>query len=173
MVAIHDSHVVGDNFWLWRADHGENVGWTENTCETGLRVEGDDVTLYGLFVEHTQKHQTIWNGERGRVYFYQSEMPYDPPTQAAWRSRRGDGFASYKIGDAVTTHEAWGVGVYHFFRDAVVVADSGIEAPEGAGIRLHHLLTFRLGGGKKGSGIRHVINDRGGEVIVSERAKVK
>jgi len=173
MVAIHDSHVVGDNFWLWRADHGESVGWTDNTCETGLRVEGDDVTLYGLFVEHTQKHQTIWNGERGRVFFYQSEMPYDPPTQAAWRSPRGDGFASYKIGDAVQTHEAWGVGVYHYFRDAAVKAESGIEAPERPGIQLHHLLTFRLGGGKKGSGIRNVINDRGGEVIVSERARVK
>ena len=173
MVAIYGSHVVGDNFWLWRADHGANVGWSENTCETGLRVEGDDVTLYGLFVEHTQKYQTIWNGERGRVYFYQSEMPYDPPTQAAWRSLRGDGFASYKIGDAVKTHEAWGVGVYHYFTDAIVIADRGIETPEASGIRLHHLLTFRLGGGKKGSGIRHVINDRGGEVIVNERAKVK
>ena len=173
MVVIHDSQVVGDNFWLWRADHGESVGWADNTCETGLRVEGDDVTLYGLFVEHTQKHQTIWRGERGRVFFYQSEMPYDPPTQAAWRSPRGNGFASYKIGDAVQAHEAWGVGVYHFFRDAAVVADAGIEAPERPGIQLHYLLTFRLWGGKKGSGIRHVLNDRGGEVIVSERAKVK
>jgi hypothetical protein len=173
MVAIHASHVVGENFWLWRADHGANVGWSENTCETGLRVEGADVTLYGLFVEHTQKYQTIWNGERGCVYFYQSEMPYDPPTQAAWRSPRGDGFASYKIGDAVKTHEAWGVGVYHYFTDAVVIADRGIETPEAPGIQLRHLLTFRLGGGRKGSGIRHVINDRGGEVIVSERARVK
>jgi len=173
MVAIHDSHVIGDNFWLWRADHGANVGWTENTCETGLRVEGDDVTLYGLFVEHTQQYQTVWNGERGRVFFYQSEMPYDPPAQSAWRSPRGDGFASYKVGDAVRTHEAHGVGVYHYFKDAVVVADRAIETPEAPGIRLHHLLTFRLGGGKKGSGIRKVINDRGGEVIVSERAEVK
>jgi hypothetical protein len=73
----------------------------------------------------------------------------------------------------VQAHEAWGVGVYHFFRDAAVVADAGIEAPERPGIQLHHLLTFRLWGGKKGSGIRHVLNDRGGEVIVSERAKVK
>jgi hypothetical protein len=173
MVVIHDSHVVGDNFWLWRADHGANVGWTDNTCDTGLRVEGDDVTIYGLFVEHTQKYQTIWNGERGRVYFYQSEMPYDPPTQAAWRSPRGDGFASYKIGDEVLAHEARGMGIYHYFNAAVVVADRAIETPERPGIQMHHLLTFRLGGGKKGSGIRRVINDRGGEVIVNERAKVK
>ena len=170
MVAVHDSHVIGDNFWLWRADHGANVGWTNNTCDTGLRVEGDDVTLYGLFVEHTQKHQTIWNGERGRVYFYQSEMPYDPPSQEAWRSPTVDGYASYKFGDTAKTHEAWGLGIYHVFKKAPVVAENAIETPAVAGIRMHHLMTFRLGGGKPGSGIRHVINGTGGEVIIRQKA---
>jgi hypothetical protein len=173
MVAIHDQHVIGDNFWLWRADHGEHVGWTENTCDTGLLVTGDDVTLYGLFVEHTQKYQTIWQGERGRVYFYQSEMPYDPPSQEAWRSPTSDGYASYKIDDRVKAHEAWGLGVYHVFYKAPVVAASAIEAPETPGIRLHHLLTFRLNGGKPGSGIRNVVNHRGGEVIQARKAMVK
>ncbi len=173
MVAIHDHHVIGDNFWLWRADHGDNVGWTENTCDTGLLVTGDDVTLYGLFVEHTQKHQTIWQGEGGRVYFYQSEMPYDPPSQDAWRSPTGDGFASYKVASNVTTHEAWGLGVYHVFFKAPVVAANAIETPDAPGIKLHHLLTFRLGGGKPGSGIRNVVNHRGGEVIQAQKAMLK
>jgi hypothetical protein len=173
MVAIHDHHVIGDNFWLWRADHGANVGWTENTCDTGLVVTGDDVTLYGLFVEHTQKHQTIWQGERGRVFFYQSEMPYDPPSPAAWRSPTGDGYASYKIGSNVKTHEAWGLGVYHVFVKAPVVAANAIETPESPGINLHHLFTFRLGGGLPGSGIRHVVNGQGGETIESKKAMVK
>jgi hypothetical protein len=170
MVAIHGNHVIGDNLWLWRADHGANVGWTENTCDTGLLVAGDDVTLYGLFVEHTQQYQTIWNGERGRVFFYQSEMPYDPPSPAAWRSPTGAGYASYKVGAHVRTHEAHGLGVYHYFKDAPVVADRAIEAPDRPGVQLRHLLTFRLDGGKPGSGIRHVLNDRGGEVIVSRKA---
>lgn len=173
MVAIHDNHVIGDNFWLWRADHGDNVGWAENTCDTGLLVTGDDVTLYGLFVEHTQKHQTFWEGERGRVYFYQSEMPYDPPSQAEWRSPAGDGYASYKVANGVKSHEAWGLGVYHVFFKAPVVAESGIEAPDFPGINLHHLLTFRLGGGKPGSGICHVVNGRGGETIQAQKAMVK
>ncbi len=30
MVTIHSHDVVGDNFWLWRADHGRGVGWTAN-----------------------------------------------------------------------------------------------------------------------------------------------
>jgi hypothetical protein len=173
MVAIHDHHVIGDNFWLWRADHGDNVGWTENTCDTGLLVTGDNVTLYGLFVEHTQKHQTIWQGERGRVFFYQSEMPYDPPSQDAWRSPTGDGYASYKIGNDVKIHEAWGLGVYHVFFKAPVVAVNAIETPESPDINLHHLLTFRLGGGKPGSGIRHVVNGQGGETIQAQKAMVK
>ena len=135
MVAIHDHHVIGDNFWLWRADHGAHVGWTENTCDTGLLVEGDDVTIYGFFVEHTQKYQTLWQGDRGRVYFYQSEMPYDPPSQEAWRSADGDGFASYKIADKVKTHDAWGVGVYHVFQKAVVIADNAIETPDAPGVQ--------------------------------------
>ena len=173
LVALHDQHVIGDNFWLWRADHGANVGWTENTCDTGLLVTGDDVTLYGLFVEHTQKHQTIWQGEGGRVYFYQSEMPYDPPSQDAWRSPTGDGFASYKIASNVTTHEAWGLVVYNVFFKSPVVAENAIETPDAPGIKLHHLLTFRLGGGKPGSGIRNVVNHRGGEVIQAQKAMVK
>ena len=59
------------------------VGWNVNTADTGLIVNGDNVTFYGLFVEHYQKYQTIWNGNGGRTYFYQNEMPYDPPNQAA------------------------------------------------------------------------------------------
>ena len=83
---VNSDDVIGDHAWIWRADHGNNgtVGWTVNTGRNGLIVNGDDVTMYGLFVEHYQQYQTIWNGERGRTYFYQNEMPYDPPNQAAY-----------------------------------------------------------------------------------------
>ncbi|WP_146447783.1 coagulation factor 5/8 type domain-containing protein [Bythopirellula polymerisocia] len=173
MVTIYSDHVVGENLWLWRADHGKSVGWDDNTCETGLRVEGDEVTIFGLFVEHTQKHQTVWNGNGGRVYFYQSEMPYDPPSQEAWRSGTGDGYASYKVGEDVTTHEAWGLGVYHVFKDAPVVAENAIETPDVPGIIFHHALTYRLSGGQQGSGILNVINGQGGEVVTRQKATVK
>ena len=173
MVAIHDDHVIGDNLWLWRADHGRGVGWGRNRCETGLRVEGDDVTVYALFVEHAQRHQTIWNGNGGRVCFYQSEMPYDPPSREAWRSPTGSGFASYKVGGGVKTHEAWGLGVYHVFKRSAVVADNAIETPTAPGVRIHHAFTCRLYGGRPGSGIRNVINGRGGDVIDREKATVK
>ncbi len=95
---VNADDVILDNIWAWRADHGTGVGWTVNTADTGVVVNGDDVTTYGLFVEHFQKYQTIWNGERGRTIFYQSELPYDPPSQAAWTARRRHGWASYKVG---------------------------------------------------------------------------
>lgn len=26
-VTINSNHVIGDNFWVWRADHGDQVAW--------------------------------------------------------------------------------------------------------------------------------------------------
>jgi hypothetical protein len=171
MVTINSDNVVGDNFWLWRADHGEGAGWNSNKNLNGLIVNGDDVTCYGLFVEHCQQYQTIWNGEGGRVYFYQSEMPYDPPTPAAWRHGDVSGYASYKVGDNVKTHEAWGLGIYCVFYDAAVVAEDAIETPITPGVNMHHMVTIRLNG-KPASGIRHVINGTGDSVITTEKAIV-
>ena len=137
------------------------------------RTAGRDFAPNVLFVEHTQEYQTIWNGNGGRVYLYQSEMPYDPPSQEAWRHGTVNGFASYKVADHVTTHEAWGLGVYCFLSRAPVIADNGIETATAPGIKLHHLVTIRLGGGRAGSGINHVINGTGDPVITSMKATVE
>ena len=171
MLRINSNDVVGDNFWLWRADHGRGAGWNSNPNRNGLVVNGNGVTLYGLFVEHCQEYQTVWNGNGGRLYFYQSEMPYDPPSQEAWRHDGVNGYASYKVGDTVTEHEAWGLGVYCVFYAAPVVAENAIETPTTPGVRMRHMVTIRLSG-KKDSGIRHVINGRGPAVITSRKAVV-
>jgi hypothetical protein len=174
MVVINSSDVVGDCFWLWRADHGNQgtVGWEINRNDHGLVVNGNNVTIYGLFVEHCQEYQTLWNGDGGRVYFYQCEMPYDPPGQELWRHGDVVGYAGYKVADNVTTHEAWGIGVYCSFRKAPILAENGIEAPRGAGIRMHHLFTIRLGGNRDGAGIKHVISGVGDPVTNTLKATV-
>ena len=169
MVTIHCNNVVGDNFWLWRADHGRGVGWDLNKNVTGLTVNGNNVTLYGLFVEHCQGYQTVWNGNGGRVYFYQSEMPYDPPSLTAWRQGDVNGYASYKVADGVKTHEAWGLGVYSVFHAGGIVADNAIETPTVRGVKLHHMVTLRLGW-RRDSGIQHVLNGTGGSVISNRQA---
>jgi hypothetical protein len=166
-VTIHSRNVVGDNLWLWRADHGAGVGWTQNQAKNGLVVDGSAVTMYGLAVEHFQETQTMWNGNSGRVYFYQSEMPYDVPSQASWQNAGANGFASYGVGNAVATHEASGLGVYCAFRSPVV-ADDAVEAPAVPGVSIHHVVTVWLDGAA-GSAIAHVMNGAGGTVSQASR----
>ncbi|WP_030743463.1 RICIN domain-containing protein [Streptomyces sp. NRRL S-31] len=159
-LVVNSGDVIGDHMWIWRADHGSGVGWTSNTADTGLVVNGADVTMYGLFVEHFQKYQTVWNGERGRTYFFQNEMPYDPPNQAAWMNGSTRGYAAYKVADTVTAHQAYGLGSYCYFNaDPGVVAQRAIEAPDRPGVRFTSMVTVSLGG--TGT-ISHVINNTGG-----------
>lgn len=171
MATLNSHDTVGDNFWLWRADHGRGVDWTSNPNKNGLIVNGDNITIYGLFVEHTQEYQTIWNGNGGRVYFYQSELPYDPPSQEAWSHGETMGYASYKVADSVTTHEAWGLGIYCVFYAAPVLCENAIETPTAPGVQMHHMVTIRLSG-RPNSGMNHVINGRGGAVVTTRKATV-
>jgi hypothetical protein len=158
-LVVNSDDVLLDDIWAWRADHGTGVGWTLNTADTGVVVNGDDVTAYGLFVEHYQRYQLVWNGERGKTVFFQNEMPYDPPNQAAWAHDGVNGFAAYKVADSVENHEAWGLGSYCFFNvDPSIHATRGFEVPVTPGVKLHDLLTVSLGG--VGT-IDHVVNDTG------------
>ncbi len=168
-VEINADRVLIDHIWVWRADHGvegftgANSGdtqrWRTNTGTYGLIVTGDDVTATGLFVEHFQRYNTLWKGERGRVILYQNELPYDPPTQADWTRPDGTlGYPGYKVADDVRSHSLAGAGVYVYNRnDPTVVTASGFEVPDRAGVRLHHVMTVNLGAGT----IVHVVNDTG------------
>ena len=167
-MVIKSKDVTVDHTWLWRADHGKNVGWDDNTCKNGLIVNGDNVTFYGLFCEHFQEYQTLWNGNNGKVYFYQSEMPYDPPTVDLWKHGSVGGFASYKVSDGVTSHEAWGLGIYCVFYKAPVNVDNTIETPVAIEEKIHHKIIFWLNGNKE-SVMKSIINGKGGPVDVSKR----
>jgi hypothetical protein len=158
-VMINSNDVIGDNLWVWRADHGNGIGWNTNKTKHGIVVNGDDVTMYGLFVEHFHNYQTLWNGENGAVYFYQSEAPYDVPTQENWMNGSINGYASYKLADNVKRHQAIGMGVYCFFNDNISVKlNSAIEAPNGPGIHFSHVTSVSLGGTGE---ITHVLNEQG------------
>jgi hypothetical protein len=159
---VNSDNVLLDDIWSWRADHGNGVGWTSNTADTGVIVNGDDVTAYGLFVEHYQKYDLIWNGENGKTVFFQNEMPYDPPDQASWMHDGVNGYAAYKVADSVTTHEAWGMGSYCFFNVGPSIHSArGFEVPVTPAVKLHDILTVFLNGN---GGIDHVVNDTGAAV---------
>lgn len=162
-LAVHSDNTLIDHTWIWRADHGANVGWTDNVSDTGLLVSGNDVTVYGLFVEHHQKYQVDWSGEGGRTYFYQSELPYDVPNQAAWMSAaKVNGWAAYKVRAGVRDHEAWGLGVYSVFTYPGVVLSRAVEAPERPRVRFHHVTTVSLV--NRGE-ITHPVNDSGDATV--------
>ena len=161
-LVVDSADVIVDHIWAWRADHGDGVGWDANTAATGVVVNGANVVATGLFVEHYQKRQLVWNGENGRTVFFQNEMPYDPPDQAAWRDGDSDGFAAYSVGAQVTRHEVWGAGSYCFFNvDPSMRAARAFEAPDVAGVRFHGVLTVSLGGNGT---ITNVVNTTGAAV---------
>jgi hypothetical protein len=158
-LVVNSSNTIIDHIWAWRADHGSGVGWTTNTADNGLTVNGNNVTAYGLFVEHYQKYNVVWNGQGGKTIFFQNELPYDPPNQAAYMNGGTRGYAAYKVADGVTSHEAWGVGSYCYFNvDPSIVDEHSFEVPNNAGVKFHDLLTVSLGGNGI---INHVINSTG------------
>ncbi|WP_165226583.1 coagulation factor 5/8 type domain-containing protein [Aquisphaera insulae] len=167
-LVIDSDDVIGDNLWIWRADHGAGAKWDVNRAKNGLIVNGDDVTIYGLFVEHFQEYQTLWNGENGRVFFYQCELPYDAPTQEAWRHDGVNGYAAYKVASGVTRHEARGLGVYGVFLHSPTKSENAIEAPEAPGVAIHHVISVWITG-RPGTEITHIRSGKGPAVNTSRR----
>ena len=171
-LVIDADDVLVDHTWVWRADHGvegftagasgDTDRWRTNTAPVGVVVNGDRVHATGLFVEHFQQHNTIWNGEDGHVVLYQNELPYDPPSQADWTRPDGTlGWTGYKVADDVQRHQLYGGGVYVFNRnDPSITTARGFEVPDRAGVRLHHVMTVNLDAGS----IEHVVNDTGARV---------
>ena len=167
-LVINANNVVGENLWLWRADHGKDVGWSQNACNNGLVVNGNDVTMYGLFVEHHEEYQTLWNGNGGKLYFYQCELPYDAPSQNEWSHNGVNGYAAYKVADSVTNHQAYGLGIYGVFTKTQTKCFNAIETPASKGIELRHAVDIWITG-QNSTEITHILNGIGDAVSQSNR----
>ena len=158
------SNSIIDNLWAWRADHGNAVGWTVNKADTGVVVTGNNVTAYGLAVEHYQKNEVIWSGQGGTDVFFQNEMPYDPPSQSAWMaSPTQDGYPAFLVTGNVKSFQGYGMGSYIVFiqTSATLFADEAFQAPKTPGVQFHGLLAVYLGGS---GGDKSIINGVGGPV---------
>jgi hypothetical protein len=163
-LVVDDDNAILDDVWAWRADHGNGVGWTQNTGDTGVVVNGDNVDAYGLFVEHYQKFEVVWNGENGEDVFFQNELPYDPPSQAAWMSApTTDGYAAFLVSPKVKTFQGYGMGSYSFFDQGIpIMAAQSFQAPRTPGVQFHDLLTVFLNPTTGSGGIDSVIDGVGG-----------
>jgi hypothetical protein len=158
---LDSNNVILDNVWAWRADHGTGVGWTTNTASHGLIVDGDNVTALGLAVEHYQQSQVQWNGNNGETIFYQSEDPYDVPSQSSWTYNGANGYPSYEVTSKVCSHTAYGLGIYSFFNvpNVTIYQSNAILTPNVSGINFTNMVTVMLSGS---GGITNVINNTGG-----------
>jgi hypothetical protein len=158
------SNSIIDNIWAWRADHGNAVGWTVNKADTGVVVTGDNVTAYGLAVEHYQKNEVIWSGQGGTDIFFQNELPYDPPSQSAWMAgATQDGYPAFLVTGNVKSFQGYGMGSYIVFiqTSATLFDDEAFQAPKTPGVQFHSLLAVYLGGS---GGDKSIINGVGGPV---------
>jgi hypothetical protein len=165
-LVVNSSDVILDNIWAWRADHGAGVGWTANTASTGVIVNGSNVTAYGLAVEHYQKNEVVWAGQHGTDFFFQNEMPYDPPSQADWMSGPStDGYPSFVVAPGVTSFSGYGMGSYSFFDLGVPIESAtAFQVPSAPGVQLHDIFTRFLNG--SGS-IDSVVNGTGAAVTAA------
>jgi hypothetical protein len=153
-----------DDVWAWRADHGNAVGWTVNTAETGVVVTGNDVTAYGLAVEHYQKDEVIWSGQGGTEIFFQNELPYDPPSQSAWMaSPTQDGYPAFLVTGNVKSFQGYGMGSYIVFiqTSATLFDQEAFQAPDTPGVQFHDITVVYIGGS---GGDDSIINGVGGPV---------
>ncbi|BAG23551.1 MULTISPECIES: discoidin domain-containing protein [Streptomyces] len=158
-IVVNSDDTIIDHTWVWRADHGEGWGWETNRADYGVRVNGDDVLATGLFVEHFNKYDVEWYGERGRTIFFQNEKAYDAPNQAAIQNGATKGYAAYRVDDSVEQHEGWGMGSYCYYNvDPTIVQEHGFKAPVKPGVKFHNLLVVSLGGNGQ---YQHVINNIG------------
>ena len=100
-------------------------------------VTGDNVTAYGLAVEHYQKNEVVWSGNNGTDIFFQNELPYDPPTQTAWEmSPVQPGYPSFLVTNNVQNFHGYGMASYVVFiyTNATLWDAMTYEAPNNPGV---------------------------------------
>jgi hypothetical protein len=136
-------------------------------------VTGSGVTAYGLAVEHYQKNEVIWSGQGGTDIFFQNELPYDPPSQAAWMaSPTQDGYPAFLVSPNVTSFQGYGMGSYVvFIQTSATLHDAeAFQAPKTPGVQFHNIFGVWIGGS---GGLDSIINGTGGPVTSANPGKVE
>jgi hypothetical protein len=153
-----------DDVWAWRADHGNDVGWTANKGATGVIVTGNNVTAYGLAVEHYQKSEVVWSGQGGTDVFFQNELPYDVPSQSTWNeSASFSGYPAFQVTPGVKTFSGYGMGSYVVFINttATLHVTEGFQAPAAPGVKFSDTFGVWIAGS---GGLDSIVNGTGGPV---------
>lgn len=167
-MVIHQDHVLLDGSWIRR---GGSFAWETVSGSTGLVINGESVTVLGLWLEHFKKTHSFWNGNNGRAVFFQNEPPYTPPSQAVWMNGTKEGYPGLKVADSVTSFRLDGFGSYARFNNGCACfVSSAIETPVKPGVVFKGIVAgsimFPTPAGTTPTGFtiggfRHIINDFG------------
>ena len=122
--------------------------WGTPDGSHGIMVNGDNVTLQGLYVEHYKKFPLIWYGNKGQVHYMVNEPPYTPyydtpnvlPTTWQWATDF-HGYPSIYIDYNVKQFSLEGyLTAYRFNKGCRCEITAGIVTPVKKGIKFRNVL---------------------------------
>ena len=162
MILVNQQNTIFDHIWCWRADHvgvledeRSGLGPDKAKVDNAIVVNADNVTMFGVFAEHTLKEQIIWNGNQGRLFFQQTELPYD--VAGGWN------FPGLKV--TGQNFFGSGIGIYSFFAqkwhedDNAPDVSTAVITPDDATVE--SCFTIFLDPSTGGGSILSVINGKG------------
>jgi hypothetical protein len=111
---------------------------------------------------HSIIDEVIWAGQGGTDVFFQNELPYDVPSQAAWNeSATFSGYPAFQVGAGVKTFQGYGMGSYVVFihTTATLHVTEAFQVPQAAGAAFRDVFGLWIGGF---GGLDSIINGTGG-----------
>ena len=139
---VNSDNVLIDHTWVWRGDHGvegftdtDTERWNTNTGRYGAVINGDNVTATGLFVEHFQRYNTVWNGEHGTDDPLPERAAVRPADAGRLDERRRRGLRRLQgRRPGAHPHASTAPGVYVFNQNNPSIhTENGFEVPRAPG----------------------------------------
>jgi hypothetical protein len=137
------------------------VNWpAESSGDYGIVVNGDDVTLEGIWLEHFKMTEATWNGNGGQVIFLENELPLTIPYSAAgvqpsfWKeSSSFDGYPSLAVSPSVTSFTLTGMQSWSRFGSGCdCLVTSLITAPVKRDVSINDIFSGQILGSASLSG---------------------
>ena len=132
----------------------------ESSGDYGVIVNGNDVTLEGIWLEHFKMTEATWNGDGGQVIFLENELPLTIPYSAAgvqpsfWmENSRFDGYPSLAVSPSVTSFTLTGMQSWSRFGSGCdCLVTSLITAPVKRHVSINDIFSGQILGSASLSG---------------------
>jgi len=137
------------------------VNWpAESSSDYGIVVNGNNVTLEGIWLEHFKMTEATWNGNGGQVIFLENELPLTIPYSAEgvqpsfWKENSSfDGYPSLAVSPSVTSFTLTGMQSWSRFGSGCdCLVTSLITAPVKRNISINDIFSGQILGSASLSG---------------------